>query len=212
MKDGPLTDLLKEVLTEVARRTRADIGDADASTIIKGQEMGKRAVLVAAAGNHSLLLVGSPEVGKTMLRAVALELGLAKTFEARPCPCGYYNDPRSDCACTAEDIAVHRATWPTADMFIEVPPVPERELSANWKGTTLAAMQAQMAAKLDNTIPVMDETTSTLLRAAVSEQGLSAGARATALAVARTIANLDLSAEIGPSHMMEAINYRIPRC
>ena len=48
-----------------------------------------------------------------------------------------------------------------------------------------------------------------LLRAAVTDMGLSARAHDKVLRVARTIADLDASAAIGCSHVSEAINYRI---
>lgn len=87
----------------------------------------KRAILVAAAGGHSLLIVGSKGVGKTMLRALASELGLDETFEGTCCPCGKYTDPKAACNCTPEEIEAWRREWPEADMTIEAVPVPERE-------------------------------------------------------------------------------------
>ena len=89
----------------------------------------KRALLVAAAGDHSILFVGPPNCGKTMLRAVELELGLGNTFEARPCPCGYHGSPRRACNCSCSKIERCRATWPTADITIEVVEPPQRELN-----------------------------------------------------------------------------------
>ena len=88
--------------------------------MIHGNEMAKRALVVAAAGNHSILFHGPPNCGKTMLRAVALELGLGNTFEARPCPRGYWNDLRRSCDCTDGRIEKHRRKFPTVDITIEV--------------------------------------------------------------------------------------------
>ena len=63
----------------------------DAAATIYSNEMAKRAVVVAAAGNHTLLLFGPPNCGKTMMRAAALELGLAQGEEisALAAPSGY---------------------------------------------------------------------------------------------------------------------------
>jgi len=211
LSDHKLAAFHRQVTIEIERRTKAAINGHDAAAIIRGQEMAKRAVVVAAAGGHSIHLVGPPNTSKTMLRAVALELGLAETFESRPCPCGYATDPRRDCKCTARQIERQRARFPTADITIEVPPVPERELSSKLQGTTLAEMRQQIGDMAQHKSVELDEPGRTLLKAAVSDLGLDAATRETVLRVARTIANLDGRENIEPSHVCEAINYRMLR-
>ena len=76
LTDSKLAALHRQAINEIARRSKAATNGHDAASIIRGNEMAKRALVVAAAGNHSILFVGPPNCGKTMLRAVALELGL----------------------------------------------------------------------------------------------------------------------------------------
>ncbi len=209
--DSKLAAFHSQVTNEIARRTHAATEKCDDAVIIRGQEMGKRAVVVAAAGNHSLHFVGPPNTGKTMLRAVALELGLAETFESRPCPCGYASDPRHDCKCTARQVERHRGKFPPADITIEVPPVPEREMSSRLRGTTLADMRQQIENMTQFSSLELDEHCRNLLRAGVAEMGIDAATRESILRVARTIANLDGRENIEATHICEAINYRILR-
>ena len=117
------------------------------------------------------------------------------------------------------------------DIHLEVPAVPFRELSATRAGTSssqlreqvLAARQrqadrfaglstrsnARMNSRHVREFCQLDEPGSELLRAAVTDLGLSARAHDKVLRVARTIADLDAAERISCAHISEAINYRI---
>jgi predicted ATPase with chaperone activity len=211
LSDPKLLRLRDEATAEIVRRCPAD-HPIDLSDI-RGQECAKHALLIAIAGKHSILLLGSPGCGKSMLRSVARQFGLLDTFEARSCPCGYANDPRHACRCTASQIHRHLAKLPDTDVTVEVPPVPAREWQSKMKGTSSSELQRQLDGM--GAIPplVLDDTGSQLLRTAASEQGLSAAVLDRTMRIAATIAALDHSAQIGVSHVCEAINYqRIQRC
>ncbi len=206
LTDTKLAALYRQVSNEVERRARIAANGHDAAALVHGNEMAKRALVVAAAGGHSLLLVGPANCGKSMLRAVALELGLGQTFEARPCPCGNYSNPCAGCSCTAPQIERHVQKFPVADITVEVVRPPEREMRSS--GTTLAEMRKQIEAKTDHSALDLDDVTSGLLRTAVVELGVDPDVRRRIIAVARTIANLDRRERIEAPHLMEAINYR----
>jgi len=207
LTDSNLALLHRQAANEIARRAKIATNGHDAATIICGNEMAKRALVVAAAGNHSILFIGPPNCGKTMVRAVALELGLGNTFEARPCPCGYNGSPIRACNCSTAKIERCRAAWPVADITIEVVQPPQRELNGR-PGTTLTEMKAQIARMSDHTNLALDEHSANLLKCACVELAIDPDARTRIIAIARTIANLDSSERIGPSHTCEAINYR----
>jgi predicted ATPase with chaperone activity len=196
-------------MNEIERRARIAANGHDSASIIYGNEFAKRALVVAAAGNHSLLLVGPPNCGKTMLRAVALELGLVQTFEAWPCPCGNYPCGNVPCSCTTRQIERHHSKLPLADITVEMVRPLEREMRT--PGTTLADMRKQICDMADYRGLDLDEIGGNLLRAAVRELGIDPDARRRVLCVARTIASLDGREPIEACHLSEAVNYRILR-
>ncbi|MDA0254382.1 MAG: YifB family Mg chelatase-like AAA ATPase [Planctomycetota bacterium] len=153
-----------------------------------------------------------------------------------PCPCGYRGDPRRQCQCTAPQIEryMSKVSGPLVDridIHLEVPAVPFRELSARRPGTSSTEMrEAVLAARLRQAKRFeacgtrsnarmtsrqireycrLEPAAAELLRAAVSDLGLSARAHDKVLRVARTVADLDAADTISCVHVSEAINYRL---
>jgi magnesium chelatase family protein len=152
-----------------------------------------------------------------------------------PCPCGYLGDAKHACKCNPMAIERYmaRISGPLLDridLHIEVPAVPYQELAARQDGTTSAQMREQvlraravqagrfgsdgqrlngrMNSRQLRRYCILDAEGQHLLQTAMEELGLSARAHDRILRVARTIADLEGSQTIRPSHLTEAIGYR----
>ena len=153
-----------------------------------------------------------------------------------PCPCGYYGDTVKTCTCSPPTIAkyLQRISGPLLDridIHIEVPRLRQDEMiqsggsgepSASIRGRVLAARakqaerfeatglhcNAHMGAKQIKQFCRATDDVKDLLRAAISQLGLSARAYDRILKLARTIADLDAEADIQLAHVAEAIQYR----
>jgi len=153
-----------------------------------------------------------------------------------PCPCGYYNHPEKECNCGPGIIKQYlsRISGPLLDridMHLEVVPVPFSKLSQKeeaegsdalrervirareiqhkrFKGSSPGLCNARMGTALRNRFCELDQAGTALLRIAMDKLGFSARAYDRILKVARTIADLDASQKILPSHVAEAISYR----
>ena len=204
--DTQLAELRQSILNEANRRTCSAVHGHDPLTVIRGNAAAKRALEIAAAGGHSILFVGPARSGKTMLRAVCLELGVAESFEARMCACGQQAAPRAACRCAPRQIEAAVARFPAADISVQVrrPAVHDRECP----GTALADMRHRVARSSHFTDETLDSSATDLLQAAIRELPLDLVAVARILHVARTIANLDHQPHVGIAHVAEAINYR----
>ena len=61
----------KDVLKRITPRARMSESDDSALDDIRGQESGKRGLIIAAAGRHNIALYGPPGTGKTLLARAA---------------------------------------------------------------------------------------------------------------------------------------------
>jgi len=148
-----------------------------------------------------------------------------------PCPCGYLGHPGGKCRCTPEQVARYRAkiSGPLLDRIdvqIEVPALPEAELTAAASGESSAAIRARVQAafalqlarqgKPNNQLGTKeidryceaDAAGETLLKQAIGRLNLSARAYHRILKLARTIADLAGAERVQSAHVAEAIQYR----
>lgn len=153
-----------------------------------------------------------------------------------PCPCGYYGDTVKACTCSPPMIAkyLQRISGPLLDridIHIEVPRLRQDEMigtggigessqavrervvaarqtqAARFEGTKLHSNAHMQARQIKQFCAVGDDVKE-LLRAAITQLGLSARAYDRILKLARTIADLDAQEDIQLAHVAEAIQYR----
>jgi magnesium chelatase family protein len=155
-----------------------------------------------------------------------------------PCACGYFGHPRLPCRCTEAARERYRARLSgplldRLDIHVSVPPVEvsalvraakaESSETVRERVTQARALQAARARQLKlgqslnallsgadlERVVTLESESQRLIEAAVSRLGLSARAFAKVLRVARTIADLELEAQVRAPHIAEAIQGRI---
>ncbi len=148
-----------------------------------------------------------------------------------PCPCGFHGDASGKCRCTPDQVARYRGRLSgplldRIDMLIEVPALPNSQLSEAPGGESSATVRQRVIAasarqferqgRSNAELAIADidrhcqpdAAGQRLLSQAGERLGLSARAWHRVLKVARTIADLGLSQTITASHVAEAIQYR----
>jgi magnesium chelatase family protein len=153
-----------------------------------------------------------------------------------PCPCGYYNHPEKKCVCGPGIVQKYlsKVSGPLLDridLHVEVTPVNFDELSSERKTEKSEVIRervikarnmqekrfveqeniycnAQMSPQMVRNICKITDAGQLLLKKAMEKLGLSARAYDRILKVARTIADLAESEDIGIEHLAEAIHFR----
>lgn len=152
-----------------------------------------------------------------------------------PCVCGFYSDPRHECTCTPSQVHKYRSRisgplLDRIDIHVEVPAISYAELSSKSGGERSEKIRervnrarqvqmdrfkdskiysnAQMSTRHTKKHCQLDMEGNKLIEMAIDKLGLSARAYSRILKVSRTIADLDGSDSIKPSHVAEAIQYR----
>lgn len=152
-----------------------------------------------------------------------------------PCPCGYYGSKDRECTCSPTQIKKYREriSGPLLDRMdirINVDNVKYDELTDKTEAESSAEVRkrvnrtralqrerfkddgissnAEMSEKHLNKYCVLSRECEEILKYAFESLKMSARARSRIIKVARTIADMDLSENIEPKHLLEAISYR----
>ena len=152
-----------------------------------------------------------------------------------PCPCGFFNDPSRECHCTPLQIQryVSKISGPLLDridIHIDMPAVKYRDLRGQGEGEGSEKIRervvrarewqlerfqgekiysnTQMSPRHLQKYCNISSECERLIESAMSRLGLSARAHDRILKVARTMADLEKSENIGITHISEAIQYR----
>jgi magnesium chelatase family protein len=153
-----------------------------------------------------------------------------------PCPCGFFGDLKRECRCSTTQVQRYRQRisgplLDRIDIHVDVPAVQFNELNSTQSGESSAAIRervlaaraiqhkrfaatpkircnSRMTSKSLRSHCKLDEDSTELLRAAMSQLNFSARAHDRILKVARTIADLEANPMIASHHLSEAIQYR----
>lgn len=148
-----------------------------------------------------------------------------------PCPCGFHGSRQRNCRCSPEQIARYQAKLSgplldRIDLHIEVPALAAQELLQAPPGESSASVRERVTAAARIAVrrqgcanqrlqgraidehARLEDAAAGFLQTAATRLGWSARSTHRVLKVARTIADLAQSEQVGSSHVAEAMQYR----
>jgi magnesium chelatase family protein len=212
-----------------ARPFRAPHHSASQAALVGGSSLRPGEVTMAHRG--VLFLDELPEFNRAALEALRLPMQDGEVLIARaagsvwlparslvvaamnPCPCGHHGDPKRECVCTEQRLAIYRAriSGPLADRFDLRVAVPRSEAhGAAGEGSEVVAARVLAAHELLATSRTdLEPAAERLLADACDRLLLSMRARRRMQSVAATVAALDGRTAVGEDDVAEALAYRV---
>jgi magnesium chelatase family protein len=154
---------------------------------------------------------------------------------SNPCKCGFAGDPVRECTCTPAQLAAYQARLSgpirdRLDLHVRVEAIPWREVSRTGTGLDSATMAAQVLAAREIQLRrygreglmtnarlqgsalrrhcALGPAEAAFMEAAYGTYALNLRSLDKILRISRTIADLEGRADIGVSHLAEALQYR----
>ena len=168
-------------------------------------------------------------------RTAAFPARFVMVAAMNPCPCGYRGDPKRACRCTPQQVTRYRGRLSgplldRIDLIVEVQPVAIVDLTGEASGEPSASVRARVLAARERQLMrpgragrlnahlqgrafdracALNDAGRALLERSAERLHLTARGFHRVLKVARTIADLAGVGEIAPSHLAEALQYRM---
>ncbi|MEO5364692.1 MAG: YifB family Mg chelatase-like AAA ATPase [Magnetococcus sp. DMHC-8] len=190
-------------------------------------------------GRTALEVLREPlEAGEVHISRAALSTRFPASFQlvaaCNPCPCGYLGSAHRVCRCAPLRVEQYRSRLSgplldRIDLHVEVPAVPQEVLvgmstgesseqvmervvqarARQWARNGAGVSNARLDGLVLERIAALTDDGRVLLMTAGQRLGFSARSHNRILKVARTIADLDEAEQITPTHLAEAIQYRV---